>query len=82
MQIDRALARFTADSAAALLSAAIDSPDCRAWERHLVTLWLRALQKPPQGIAIAGPRDVDRLIAAVTRTQFAGPAHYCEADWL
>lgn len=78
--IDRALARFTADSSVRLLAAAIDSPACRAWERHLVVLWLRVLQRPPHGAAVAGPADLDRLVSAVTRARQAYPASFLEAD--
>ena len=78
--IDRALARFTADSATRLLSTAIDSPACRAWERHLVVLWLRVLQRPPGGAEIAGPADLDRLVSVVARAGHASPGSFYEAD--
>lgn len=78
--IDRALARFTADSATRLLSAAIDSPACRAWERHLVVLWLRVLQRPPGGTQAAGPADLQRLVSVVALAGHAGPGLFYEAD--
>jgi hypothetical protein len=79
-RVDRALARFTADSTVRLLMAAIDSPGCRAWERHLVVLWLRVLQRPPHGRVVAGPADLNRLVSVVTRAGQAAPTTFHEAD--
>src|SRR5436305_6781544 len=76
--IDRALARYTDESVLALLSAAIDSPGCWAWESQLVVLWARALRQPPRGTVVAGPSDLAGLVvqarrAAPDRARRPGP---------
>jgi hypothetical protein len=72
--IDRALAGCSAVSLLPLLSAAIDSPYCRPWERQLTALWARALRRPPSGAAIAAPVDLVRLVSEAERAVPSYPA--------
>lgn len=80
--IDRVLTGFSAESLLPLLSAAIDSPFYRDWERHLVLLWVRVLQRPPHGPNTAGPGQLYRLISATASAVPRGPSrrHTPDAD--
>jgi hypothetical protein len=60
--IDEALRKFTAASVIPLLSAAIDAPWTRPWQRHLTLLWFRAVSVPPTGSRSAGNPDLAELV--------------------
>ncbi|WP_422733916.1 hypothetical protein ACN26Y_28765 [Micromonospora sp. WMMD558] len=62
--IDRALAPFTADSAVALLGAAMDAPMSAPWEYHLSLVWIRAMRRPPHGATTATAASLAGLAAA------------------
>jgi hypothetical protein len=66
--IDEALRKFTAASVIPLLSAAIDAPWTRPWQRHLTLMWFRAVSVPPTGSRSATDSDLAELAVEV-----AGP---------